>query len=348
MKTLFQTRRNLFIQRTMKYLRYVVNDHFVLALLVLLGFLALQYRQLLLHFPLNSWMVYVLMICCSLLLFIAGTISSYIEEADATFLLPKEEEFTDLFQGFTWRSYVIWSIVQLAGQFLLIPIYFKLGWSVWAIVLFFSILTVGKYFYFCRKGSRIIENGRLNWQQAIAQEMKRQQAILQFFSLFTNVKGVTTSVRRRAYADFLLRFIPNKNECTWDYLFLRSFLRTGDYLALTLRLSILTILSLILVEESWLSIGMAVLFHYLLLFQLLPLYRAYDYQMMVVLFPLDSEKKKQGFLRTVRRISYTCLVSELLIATISLREKWYLFLLLGIGIVLNNVYLDIKSKKLID
>lgn len=53
MKELFAKRKQDFRQQCLKYLRYVFNDHFVLFLLIFMGFLGVQYSQLLRHFPTN-------------------------------------------------------------------------------------------------------------------------------------------------------------------------------------------------------------------------------------------------------------------------------------------------------
>ena len=55
MKEVFQKRRRLFLGQCLKYLRYVLNDHFVLVLFFLLGFLMFQYGELLQHFPKMSF-----------------------------------------------------------------------------------------------------------------------------------------------------------------------------------------------------------------------------------------------------------------------------------------------------
>ena len=47
MKEVFRKRRSLFLGQCLKYLRYVLNDHFVLVLLFLSGFLMVQYGELL-------------------------------------------------------------------------------------------------------------------------------------------------------------------------------------------------------------------------------------------------------------------------------------------------------------
>lgn len=48
---LFKERSRRFTTRCAKYSRYVFNDHFILVLLFLLGFVLVQYSQLLRHFP---------------------------------------------------------------------------------------------------------------------------------------------------------------------------------------------------------------------------------------------------------------------------------------------------------
>lgn len=48
---LFKERSKRFNARCAKYSRYVFNDHFILVLLFLLGFVLVQYSQLLKHFP---------------------------------------------------------------------------------------------------------------------------------------------------------------------------------------------------------------------------------------------------------------------------------------------------------
>ena len=53
MIAVLQKRKQSFRNQCLKYSRYVLNDHFVLFLLVFIGFLAVQYSQLLRNFPKN-------------------------------------------------------------------------------------------------------------------------------------------------------------------------------------------------------------------------------------------------------------------------------------------------------
>ncbi|MDA6307612.1 ABC transporter permease, partial [Escherichia coli] len=92
MKDLFLKRKQAFRKECVGYLRYVLNDHFVLFLLVLLGFLAYQYSQLLQHFPENHWPILLFVGTTSVLLLLWGGISTYMEAPDKLFLLVGEEE----------------------------------------------------------------------------------------------------------------------------------------------------------------------------------------------------------------------------------------------------------------
>ncbi|HGO0810494.1 TPA: ABC transporter permease, partial [Streptococcus pyogenes] len=92
MKALFLKRRQDFQKQQNKYLRYVLNDHFVLVLMFLLGFAMVQYGQLLNHFPTNHLPIQVCLGILIPLLLSMGSIATYLEEADQHFLLPKEEE----------------------------------------------------------------------------------------------------------------------------------------------------------------------------------------------------------------------------------------------------------------
>ena len=86
MKDLFLKRKQAFRKECVGYLRYVLNDHFVLFLLVLIGFLAYQYSQLLQDFPENHWPILLFFGIVSVLLLAWGGIATYMEGPDKLFL----------------------------------------------------------------------------------------------------------------------------------------------------------------------------------------------------------------------------------------------------------------------
>lgn len=119
-------------------------------------------------------------------------------------------------------------------------------------------------------------------------------------------------------------------------------------MGLTIRLLLLAILSLFAIEESWLSIGLVLVFHYLLVFQLLGLYKHYDYQYVTQLYPLEKDSKKIGLQNLLRVILYSLLLVELGFALLFSKENTMVVVLLLVGIFLHEIYLPLKLKKLID
>ncbi|HFU4501272.1 TPA: ABC transporter permease [Streptococcus suis] len=344
MKALFQKRRRDFLERCSKYLRYVLNDHFVLVLMVFLGFLSLQYRQLLIAFPENTWPIILIVLAISFLILFSGRIATYLEEADQVFLLTKEKEVLEELAAASRRSYLLWSGLQVLVQLLLLPIYLKLGLAVWMVVVYIVALLIAKYFLVKYQLAGYQQQGVLNWSTAIQDEQKRKQTILRFFALFTTVKGISTTVKPRKYLNGILRLLHSRQ--TWFYLYLRAFLRAGDYFGLSLRLFLLILLSLIAIEEAWLSLGLVLVFHYLLLFQLLGLYKHYDYQYLTQLYPLDIKVKVKDFRRLLRVILYGLLLVEMLVALLFIQEKIWIGMLALIGLFLHEIYLPAKLKKI--
>ena len=345
MKDLFLRRKQAFRKECVGYLRYVLNDHFVLFLLVLIGFLTYQYSQLLQHFPENHWPILLFLGIVSALLLAWGGIASYIEVPDKLFLLVSEEEVKLYLKGQTARSFVFWTIVQTLFLLLFAPLFLAMGYGLPVFLVYVLLLGTGKYLLFRQKASKFFTEIGLDWDYVIAQESKRKQVLLRFFALFTQVKGVSNSVKRRAYLDFLLKTVQKVPGKIWQNLYLRSYLRNGDLFALSLRLLLLSLLAVIFIEQAWIATAVVVLFNYLLLFQLLALYRAFDYQYLTQLFPLDKVQKEKGLQAVVRGLISFVLLVELVVGLVTFQEKQALLALLGAGLVLQVLYLPYQVKR---
>ncbi|MCU9532988.1 ABC transporter permease [Streptococcus sp. CSL10205-OR2] len=344
MEQLFYNRRRDFLEKTSKYLRYVLNDHFVLVLLVLLGFMLVQYRYLLDHFPENPlgiWIVIGLILIISLGL---GSIATYVEPADKQFLMVKEDEILVIIHKAMIRAFIFWGAVQLIILMILVPIFLALGFLHFHLGIIAILLLLIKYAIVKKKASRFLTQGHLNWDGLITYELKRKQSILKFYSLFTTVKGLTTSVKRRSYLDGLLNKTPKHHEKTWFYLFVRAFLRSGDYLGLAVRLIILSMMSLLFVSNPTISVGLAILFNYLLLFQLLTIFHHFDYHYLTTTYPIDSSLKVQNMIFFLRGLMLILLAIELPFSSSILGA----FLLIGSSLLMSELYLRYKVKQMID
>ena len=345
MKDLFLRRKQAFRKECVGYLRYVLNDHFVLFLLVLIGFLAYQYSQLLQDFPENHWPILLFLGIVSALLWAWGGIATYMEGPDKLFLLVSEEEVKSHLKGQTVRSLVFWLFVQTLFLLLFAPLFLAMGYGLPVFLIYVVLLGAGKYLLFRQKASKFFTETGLDWDYVIAQESKRKQVLLRFFALFTQVKGVSNSIKRRAYLDFILKAVQKVPGKIWQNLYLRSYLRNGDLFALSLRLLLLSLLAVIFIEQSWIATAVVVLFNYLMLFQLLALYRAFDYQYLTQLFPLEKGEKEKGLQEVIRGLTGFVLLVQMIVGLITLQEKLALLALLGAGLVLQVLYLPYQVKR---
>ncbi|MFS9281969.1 ABC transporter permease [Streptococcus oralis] len=348
MKDLFLRRKQAFRKECVGYLRYVLNDHFVLFLLVLIGFLAYQYSQLLQHFPENHWPILLFLGIVSVLLLAWGGIATYMEGPDKLFLLVSEEEVKSYLKGQSSRSFVFWTIVQTLFLLLFAPLFLAMGYGLPVFLVYVLLLGVAKYLLFRQKASKFFTETGLDWDYVIAQESKRKQILLRFFALFTQVKGVSNSVKRRAYLDFILKAVQKVPSKIWQNLYLRSYLRNGDLFALSLRLLFLSLLAVIFIEQSWIATAVVVLFNYLMLFQLLALYHAFDYQYLTQLFPLEKGEKEKGLKQIVVGVGSAVLLLELLVGAVVFQEKIALLALVGASLFLQLFYLPYQLKRLVD
>lgn len=348
MRDLFLKRKQAFRKECVGYLRYVLNDHFILFLLVLLGFLAYQYSQLLQHFPENHLPILFLIGIVSVLLLIWGGIATYVEAPDKLFLLVAEEEVREYIQKQKLVSFIFWVSVQTLFLLLFAPLFLAMGFGLVVFGAYVLLLGVGKYFLFQKKANKFFGSNNLDWDYVIVQESKRKQFLLRFFALFTQVKGISNSIKRRAYLDFILNAVQKVPGKIWQNLYLRSYLRNGDLFALSIRLLLLSILALIFIDQSWVAIAIVALFNYLLIFQLLALYHAFDYQYLTQLFPLEKGEKEKGLKAIVSAIGVVVLLLESLVGIIVIDDKMALLALVGISLAFKYFYIPYQLGRLVD
>lgn len=344
MEALFRKRRLDFQKRQLRYLPYVFNDHFVLVLMFLLGYLLYQYSQLLAHFPKNNLAVILVVIVLILILLSLGQPATYLEASDSHYLLVKEKEVLLEIKKSGNRSFLLWGSFQSFCLILLVPIFLKLGLTLLPIAIAILGLLVLKWFIQDYKINQLKTPTGLNWKLAIEKERQRQQKILTFYSLFTNVKGISSGFKERSYLNGILRKLPKKSTLFWTNLFARAFLRSADYLGLFLRLLLLSLLALWFIKTAYLGAVLASLFNYLLLFQLLALYHHFDYHYLTGLYPVTQTIKKKNLLAFLRGISFVLWLVEVLVSLSFLN-----FIIITLVLLFINLfYLPYKLKNIID
>lgn len=340
-------RKASFRNQCLKYSRYVFNDHFVLFLLIFLGFLAVQYSQFLRSLPEDKNLLLVLVLAPFLLLPV-GSIATYVEKPDMIFLLVKEEELKGYLKQQTLRATIFWGIVQTFVLVLFVPLALALGLSLAIVGVYLVALFLLKVLVFQGKGKRFYNQAGLDWKRIVELENLRKQSILRFFALFTTVKGMTNSVKRRAYLDKLTKMVPKVSDKTWNNLYLRSYLRNGDLFSMSLRLLGLSIAVFLFIPQTLVAVAVTGLLNYLLVFQLLGLYKAFDYQYLTRLFPLENRAKTRGLLQTVQSVTLFVALIEGGLGLVVFEDKLLVLALLAFTAFLAYVYAPFKVRRLVD
>ncbi len=125
-------------------------------------------------------------------------------------------------------------------------------------------------------------------------EKSRLHRIYQFINLFTDVPEITATVKRRAYLDGFLQSIKPKQNNTYLYLYARRFARGSEYSGLFIRLVVIGSLLLYFVHDVYFSLGLGILFIYMIGFQLIPLYNQFRYMILTQLYPVSSQQKAKA------------------------------------------------------
>lgn len=142
----------------------------------------------------------------------------------------------------------------------------------------------------------------LKWEYLIDLEEKRLTTFYRIANLFTDVPKFKDRVRRRRWLDWAFQWISFRSESTYSFLYLRAFLRAGDYLGLVVRLTIIGAAALYLVSFGYGQVLLVLLFIYLIGFQLLPLANHHQNKIWVSLYPVDERWREKSFLRLLLSI----------------------------------------------
>lgn len=158
----------------------------------------------------------------------------------------------------------------------------------------------------------------LPWEVLIALEEQRLMRFYRFANLFTDVPHLRDQVKRRKVFDGLVNLIPANRKQAEFYLLARTFLRSGDYFGIFIRLSIIGGIIVWGFKGSIPGIVAAVLFIYLTGMQLHGLWKHHDAVIWSEIYPFEPELKRHAF-------------SRLLTILLSLQHLWFTFFFLLAG-----------------
>ncbi|WP_395387131.1 ABC transporter permease [Pediococcus parvulus] len=148
MTDLWKKRQRAHFLEMLKYLRYVLNDHFVIALMFLVGGLGYGYSNFLKGFKTTSWWAGPVTILCLVVILQIGNLATLLKKADPVFLLPREHDMHAYLKQARVHSAIFSACVEIVGIAVLFPfmaIAFHLsGWQILGFGIAVVILKFGQ------------------------------------------------------------------------------------------------------------------------------------------------------------------------------------------------------------
>lgn len=210
-------------------------------------------------------------------------------------------------------------------------------------ILFLLIFAFILAFYYQSFTVRTNKMG-LKWDLLIAQEEKRLASFYRLANLFTDVPKLKDTVKRRKWLDIFINSISFSQNNTYLYLFVRTFLRSSDYLGLFTRLTIIGAMALYFISFGVGQLVFSLLFIYLTGFQLLPLWNHHQNKLWIDLYPVSEKYKTVAFYTILRNILF--IQTSIFALVILVKGEWiFTGIILLTGLLFSYLFVHFYSKK---
>ncbi|ANP80242.1 ABC transporter permease [Bacillus sp. B25(2016b)] len=179
---------------------------------------------------------------------------------------------------------------------------------------------------------QMVKGKPLNWEYLISEEGKKMMLLYRIANMFVDVPALKERVSRRKWLDFILSIIGEKR--TYLYLYTRTFLRSGNYFGLYVRLLALGGVILYFIPFLYGRFIVSFIFLYLIGYQLLTLWKHHRMKIWLDLYPVGGEEKKKDFLTLLNAI----LIIGSVIFTVIFALATKNFIMTGILLILSILF----------
>jgi ABC-2 type transport system permease protein len=137
------------------------------------------------------------------------------------------------------------------------------------------------------------------WEMLLAEEQTLKMKGYRLVNYFTDVPALKQTVHKRPLLNSLGTFSFKKKNMM-PALFMKTFIRSGDYLGLYIRLILIGFLFMYLVPAGWWQIAVVLLFFQMFSLQLFTLYTQYRWNVIFTIYPIEQSVKIAAFVKWLR------------------------------------------------
>ncbi|MGY0692851.1 ABC transporter permease [Virgibacillus sp. FSP13] len=142
------------------------------------------------------------------------------------------------------------------------------------------------------------------WDLLVEKDRNRMQFFYRIANMFTDVPHLKNRVKKRHWLVSLVDRVPFQQKSTFDYLYRITFIRSGDYLGMYLRLIVIGGLVIYFVPNGWVKIIFALLFLYMSSFQMMTLYQHHRTNIWLDLYPVSKQYRQQAVLKWLFQLTF--------------------------------------------
>ncbi|EPC8421584.1 ABC transporter permease [Bacillus wiedmannii] len=186
----------------------------------------------------------------------------------------------------------IWLIIRIACNALII---YMLFYSAHVLILGGLLLLLAFLLLYTKKQP----TKRIPWDYIIEQEEKMDVRFYQFASIFTDVPQLNKQVNKRKWLTNWIEPLLHKKGATFFYLHTLAFLRGNDYFGIYIRLGLIGTFALYFIPNIYVKGAIAYIVLYMISMQLRSLWKYFSGNIIVALYPIDTEKRMNQFLRLI-------------------------------------------------
>lgn len=208
--------------------------------------------------------------------------------------------------------------------------FFVIQGNIWFVILI-TLLFIGLFFYDLSVSQK--QTG-VAWELLVEKDRNRMQTFYRIANMFTDVPHLRNRVKKRSLLVRIVSNVPFLKKHTFDYLYRITFIRSGDYLGMYLRLLIIGGLFIYFVPNGWLKLIFAFLFLYLSVFQLIPLYHHYRTNMWLDIYPVSTRFQEKAVLKILYQLGFIQVVIYAVLFFII--QDYVGLLIIGVGGILFN------------
>lgn len=143
------------------------------------------------------------------------------------------------------------------------------------------------------------------WNELVELEERHLQTFYRLANLFTDVPDIKAPLKKRQWlVYFVQRFVPIQEKYTYDYLYRLTFLRSGDYLGMYIRLLVIGSIAIYFIDHLWIKLLFIILFIYMSSFQMITLYKHYRTNIWLDLYPVPLKSRQRAFIQLLFELTF--------------------------------------------